>query len=103
MPDPEKPWTTDALLRTFKTYILTNLAHPLHATHSIEALGSFIRAQRLLLEQTQEDIAKLKKLKSYTLAKPNAMSEDLIHQVAHPFFDFALGAYLLASWMKLGK
>jgi hypothetical protein len=55
------------------------------------------------LEQTQEDIAKLKKLKSYTLAKPNAESEDLIHQVAHPFFDFALGAYLSASWMKSGK
>ena len=64
-----------------------------YATHRIEALDSFIRAQRLLLEQTQEDIAKLTKLKSYTLAKPNTESEDLIHQVAHPLIGFAPGAY----------
>ena len=62
---------------------------------SLEALESFIRAQHSLLEQTQEDIAKLKKLKSYALAKPNADSGDSIHQVAHPISDFTIWCLLV--------
>ncbi|KAF8341185.1 hypothetical protein F5887DRAFT_977118 [Amanita rubescens] len=48
---------------------------------TLKALESFIRNQRLLLEQTQEDIAKLRKLQSYTLATPNADSGDILRQL----------------------
>ncbi|KIL62420.1 hypothetical protein M378DRAFT_12877 [Amanita muscaria Koide BX008] len=48
---------------------------------TLEALQKFIQNQKTLLQQTQEDIAKLRELKSYVLSKPSVDPEDLLNQI----------------------
>ncbi|KAK2460457.1 hypothetical protein APHAL10511_007622 [Amanita phalloides] len=48
---------------------------------TLEALESFIQTQRSLLEQTQQDIVKLRKLKSYVLSRSSVDPQDLLHQL----------------------
>ena len=49
--------------------------------YSLEALETFIRVQRALLERTQTDIARLQKLRSDVVAQPAAFVSDLSNQV----------------------
>ena len=50
---------------------------------SLEAVENFIQSQKLLLEQAEQDIARMRELKSYVLLNRDVDPEDLLNQVCY--------------------